>query len=177
MLGLPGETDEDVESLCDLSQKAAARFGGKVTVNLSSFVPKAHTPFERAPMAAAEVLESRLAAVRARLKPAGIAVKADSVTWARVQGVLARGGAELAGVLADMPAVSLRAWRDALAARGLSEETYLEAQPSSRRLPWEGVVSAGIKAPYLRRELRAAEQGRTTPPCPPSDCARCGVCP
>ena len=177
MIGLPGETDDDIEGLCALSESAGRAFGGKVTLSLSPFVPKAHTPFARSPMASAETLEARLAAVRARLRSAGISVKSDSAAWARVQGVLARGGAELADALASMPAVSLPVWRGALAARGLAEAAYLDAIPTSRPLPWEGILDSGIADTYLLHELRAAEQCRATPPCPPSDCARCGVCP
>jgi len=177
MIGLPGETEEDVSELCRLSEEIGRAFGGKVTLNLSPFVPKAHTPFARAPMAAEDTLQARIAAARARLTRAGIAVRADSAAWARVQGVLARGGVELADALASMPAVSLPAWRDALAACGLDEAAYLDAIPAARPLPWQGVVSAGVTDAYLRREWDAAEQARSTPPCPPSDCSRCGVCP
>jgi len=176
MFGLPGETEHDIDELCRLTGAIARAFGGRVTVNLSPFVPKAHTPFARAPMLPAPDLERRLAAVRARLRTAGIPVKADSVAWARVQGVLARGGAELADVLARMEAVSLPAWRAALAARGLSEDEYLEPVPPSRHLPWEGVVASGVSDAYLAQEQRAAEQARTSPACPPSGCTRCGVC-
>lgn len=177
MIGLPGETDEDIAGLCALSEDTGRAFGGKVTLNLSSFVPKAHTPFARSPMAPVEAIEARLAAVRSRLRSAGISVKSDSAAWARVQGVLARGGAELAEALAVMPAVSLPAWRDALAGRDLSESAYLDAIPASRPMPWDGVLHSGISESYLARELRASGDGRSTPPCPPSDCTRCGVCP
>lgn len=177
MFGLPTETEHDIDELCRLTLAIARAFGGKVIVNLSPFVPKAHTPFARAPMLAADELEHRLAAIRARLRTAGVPAKADSVAWARVQGVLARGGAELADVLAEMDAVSLPAWRTALAARGVSEEAYLEPVPPSRALPWEGVIASGISDAYLGLEQRAAEQGRTSPACPPSGCTRCGVCP
>jgi radical SAM superfamily enzyme YgiQ (UPF0313 family) len=176
MIGLPGETAEDVHALCELSREIGNRFEGKVTVNITPFVPKAHTPFQRAPMAPGAMLEARLAEIRNRLRPLGIAVKADSIAWAGVQGVLARGGPELAAVLEAMPKTSLPAWRKALARLGLSRETYLEAQPAPKRLPWEGLVTAGIEGSYLAAELQAAEESRPTPGCPPTDCSRCGVC-
>ncbi|MGB9593579.1 MAG: radical SAM protein [Anaerolineae bacterium] len=177
MFGLPTETEHDIGELCRLTEAIAGAFGGKVTVNLSPFVPKAHTPFARAPMLPAHELERTLATIRARLRTAGVPVKADSVAWARVQGVLARGGAELADVLAGMETVSLPAWRAALAVRGLSEDAYLETVPASRALPWEGVIASGVREAYLAQEQRAAEQARTSPACPPSGCTRCGVCP
>jgi hypothetical protein len=177
MFGLPTETEHDLGELCRLTESIAQAFGGRVTVNLSPFVPKAHTPFARAPMLPAEELERTLATIRARLRSAGVAVKADSVAWARVQGVLARGGAELAGVLTAMETMSLPAWRATLAAGGLSEDMYLEPVPPSRALPWEGVIASGVGETYLAQEQRAAEQARTSPACPPSGCTRCGVCP
>lgn len=177
MFGLPTETEEDIRELCRLIQTIGRVFGGKVTVNLSPFVPKAHTPFARMPMLPADDLEHRLATVRACLRPAGVPVKADSVAWARVQGVLARGGAELAEVLAAADAVSLPAWRAALVERGLSEDAYLGPMAPSSPLPWEGVIASGVSDAYLAQEQRAAEQGRATAACPPSGCTRCGVCP
>ncbi len=176
MIGLPSATEEDIHHLCELSRQIGERFEGKVSLNIAPFVPKAHTPFQRSAMAPAATLKARLAAIRDHLRPMGIAVKADSVAWAGVQGVLARGGPELGEALMCMTKTSLPAWRKALAERGLSQETYLEAQPPSRRLPWEGVITAGIETAYLDGELRAAEQARSTPGCPSTDCTRCGVC-
>lgn len=176
MIGLPGETDEDVERLCQLSQEISGRFEGKVALNIAPFVPKAHTPFQRAPMAPTEILEARLSAIQERLRPAGIAVKADSIAWAGVQGVLARGGPELAEALVAMSKTTLRAWQQSFAQQGLSQEAYLQAHPAPHKLPWEGLVASGIQESFLAAELRAAEQKRSTPGCPSTDCTRCGVC-
>lgn len=176
MIGLPTETEEDIAALCGLSTAAADRFSGKVTLNLSPFVPKAHTPLARSAMTSAETLDARLDTIRGALRPLGINVKAESAAWARVQGMLARGGPELATPLMSVRSVSLRAWRSALAEAGLDEESYLAEQSSQRPMPWEGIVNAGISGRYLRREEQAASAARETPPCPPSDCTRCGVC-
>ncbi|MFH1084744.1 MAG: radical SAM protein, partial [Chloroflexota bacterium] len=45
MLGLPGETDDDIAELLALVRAIAAIFTRRIVVNLTPFVPKAHTPF------------------------------------------------------------------------------------------------------------------------------------
>ncbi|MHB1134917.1 MAG: radical SAM protein [Chloroflexota bacterium] len=161
MIGLPGETDADVDAIADLAGRLAERLaryqrGARVVVSATPFVPKAQTPFQWAAMAAAEVLESRLARLQAALRQRHLELRSDSVAWSRVEGVLARGDRRLAAVLAAMPKHSLAAWGRALRAQGLSAETYLQGRRSlTEALPW-AAVSTGVRATALAKLGRQA---------------------
>jgi radical SAM superfamily enzyme YgiQ (UPF0313 family) len=174
--GLPAETEEDVAAIADLALRVKARFRGRVTINATPYVPKAHTAFQRVAMAPVKTVERRLRALRRTLEPRGIAVRADSPAWAAVQGVLARGDRCLARVLARLPGrPSLAGWRRALRDEGLTAEAYLRQRTPDERLPWE-VVDTGVSQSYLAWDWQRAEAGDVTPACPPSGCLKCGAC-
>jgi len=177
MVGLPGERDEDAAAIAALAREAKARLpGGALSLNIAPFVPKAHTPFQWAAMAGAAELHERLRSLRRELRPQGIAVEDESVPWARVQGVLARGDRRLAAVLARMEVPTPASWRLALAAEGLSEEEYLRPRAADEAFPWE-VVSPGAGRPFLWREWERAQERQESPGCrPEAGCRRCSVC-
>jgi radical SAM superfamily enzyme YgiQ (UPF0313 family) len=146
MLGLPTETDDDAAAIADLTLRVKARFGGRVAIDATPYVPKAHTPFERVAMTPSETVERRLRALRRTLEPQGVSVRADSPAWAAVQGVLARGDRRLAGILARLPdRPSLSNWRRALRDEGLTAGEYLRQRPPAERLPWQVVADPDLK--------------------------------
>ena len=175
MLGLPGETDDDVQAIVDLTLAVAERFRRQVTVNLTPFVPKAHTPFQWAAMAEVTTLQSRINHVRRALQKRGIAVKAESPTWAAVQGILARGDRRVGEALLALEQPTLAGWRKALLAARLHPAAYLGRWALDASLPWQ-VVNIGLDVAYLRREWERSQTGRETAPCPPAGCRQCGVC-
>jgi radical SAM superfamily enzyme YgiQ (UPF0313 family) len=177
MVGLPGEGDEDAAAIVDLVREVRSRMsGGVLSLSVAPFVPKAHTPFQWAPMAGAAELQGRLRSLQRELRPLGVAVEDESVPWARVQGVLARGDRRLAAVLARMEGAALGDWRRALAAEGLDEEKYLRRREADEPFPWE-VVDPGVGRPFLWREWERSQQLQDGPTCRSEDgCRRCGVC-
>lgn len=176
MLGLPTESEEDVEAIAALCEATAARFPGQVTANLTPFVPKAHTPFQWMAMAPSQVIEARLRTLEKRLRRQGIAVKGESPRWSSIQGVLARGDRRLGQVLASLQGTSLRAWQRAMAEHGVQPRAYLGARVLDAPLPWD-FIHTGVSKAYLERECARAQAGTSTGPCPPEECTRCGVCP
>jgi radical SAM superfamily enzyme YgiQ (UPF0313 family) len=176
MIGLPGETSEDIAALLALVQRISQRFTGELSVNIGPFVPKAHTPFQWAAMAAPEDLEERLALLREGMHKLAVEFKAEGAPWSRVQGVLARGDRRLGDALADLAdRVNPRLWQRALEAHGLSEAEFLRARDLTEPLPWD-VVDMRVSQRYLRAECARAASGAPTAPCPPSGCARCAAC-
>ncbi|MCL5110411.1 MAG: B12-binding domain-containing radical SAM protein [Chloroflexi bacterium] len=156
MIGLPGESDADVEAIGALSVSLGERFaarrrGGRVVVSVTPFVPKAQTPYQWTAMAEPGLLRERLARLQTALRPRKIELRAESVDWALVEGVLARGDRRLAEVLARMDRNSLAAWGRALAEQGLSAEFYLRRhRPVGEVLPW-AAVSTGVRAAALAK--------------------------
>jgi radical SAM superfamily enzyme YgiQ (UPF0313 family) len=142
MIGLPSETDEDVECIVDLALKCqrlldSHSHGCRLSLNVASFVPKAGTPFQRLGMAREHILEKRIACLRDSLSGYGIEVKAESPQWSHVQAALSRGDNSFAEVLANIDKVSLSGWRRAVKKTGINLEYF--AQENWARdsvLPW-----------------------------------------
>jgi radical SAM superfamily enzyme YgiQ (UPF0313 family) len=145
MIGLPTETDDDIEAIVKLNKAVASRFSGRVTANITPFVPKAHTPLQRAAMVSAALLEARVTHLQRQLGKKGIEIRAESPQWARIQGVLARGDRQLGAVLSSIKGTSLKAWHRALKAHGLGEDDYVRARAPDESLPWS-FVQTGIGA-------------------------------
>lgn len=175
MLGLPTEEEEDVRALVKLALDCAKRFSRQVTVNITPFVPKAHTPFQRLAQTSSKVVKQRLDLVERELRRRGIAVKSESPAWAEIQGTLARGDRRIAGALLGVKRLAPATWRKAVGEVGLSMEDLLRQRTTDEVLPWD-FIETGMWPGYLNRESERAEAERTSGPCPPDDCVACGVC-
>jgi len=161
MIGLPSETDEDIEEIINLSLNCKRLLdskhpGTRLTLNISPFVPKAGTPFQWLPMTQPSILNRRLSRLKKGLMPKGIKIKAESPAWSQVQGVLARGGTELSKVLADIEEISLSGWRKAAAKHDIDIDFYAHQRwDIKQKLPWD-FIDSGTKAGYLELELDRA---------------------
>jgi len=161
MIGLPSETDEDVEEIVNLVLKCKhildkRRGGTRLALNIAPFVPKAGTPFQWLPMAPLPVLNRRLSLLKSNLAPKGIKLKCESPAWSQVQGILARGDIKLAEVLANMEEVSLSGWRKAVEKCRLDTDFYaLQRRDTTQKLPW-AILDSGNKPEKLEHELNKA---------------------
>jgi len=161
MIGLPTETDEDIEEIINLTLRYKnildrQQTGCRIAVTVSPFVPKAGTPFQWLPMAQPSILNQRLSRLKSSLMPKGIKIKAESPAWSQVQGVLARGDIKLAGVLADIEEVSLSGWRQAIEKHHLDIDFYVHQRwDTKQRLPWD-MIDSGAKPGQLELELNRA---------------------
>jgi radical SAM superfamily enzyme YgiQ (UPF0313 family) len=144
MVGLPTEEQADIEALVDLALACSKRFPRQVTANLTPFVPKAHTPFQRLAQTPAHVAKRRIAYVERRLRRQGVGVKAESPAWAEIQGTLARGDRRLAEALLSTQRLTPANWRKALAASGQSVQDLLRRRAEDEPLPWD-FVQSGIR--------------------------------
>lgn len=177
MVGHPGETEADVQALIDLTLEVRRRFRRRLVINATPYVPKAHTPFQWEAMLDEETLTRRQKTIQRAVGRHDVAVRADSVPWARVQAVLARGDRRLAPALLSMPRLSIEAFHRALAEHGLSEEEYLGARHPGALQPWD-IVESGVRTTYFLFEQRHAARAETGLSCPPdsSGCLTCGSC-
>ena len=139
MLGVPGETDADVDELVELSRDLAA-IHPRVAYGLAPFVAKRNTPLDGSPFAGIDVVEARLRRLRAGLRAAGLAAKVEvrptSVRWAWVEYMLAQGdsSAGLAVIDAHHAGGSFAAYKKAFAARGVVPTGPRARVPSSQEL-------------------------------------------
>ncbi len=147
MVGLPEETDEDIQAIVDLTLEGKETIDKKrsktrLSLNVSPFVPKAGTPFERLPMAPLEILQQRIGFLKNQLSHKGVQVKNESPQWSEVQSVLSRGDSSLARVLADIEKESLPAWREAIEKHQIDMYHFAHQKwEASQRAPWEEVLA------------------------------------
>lgn len=161
MVGLPTETDDDIEDIIKLSLAVKDRLdrnqsGIRITLNVTPFVPKAGTPFQWLPMAPLDTLNQRLAMLSSTLPLKGIKLNEESPAWSQIQGALARGDEKVAEVLANMEEVSLAGWRKAVVACNLDIDYYVNQRwGTEQKLPWS-VIDTGMKYERLCKELEKA---------------------
>ncbi|MHB8105244.1 MAG: radical SAM protein [Dehalococcoidales bacterium] len=161
IIGLPTETDTDVEEIVRLTLAIKDRLESKrssirITVNASPFVPKASTPFQWLPMASQDILNRRLGILKSSLPFKGIKFNEESPAWSQIQGVLSRGDEKLALVLADMKKTTLASWKKSIEEHGLDIDCYVNQRwDINQKLPWS-VIDSGQKEARLCSELQKA---------------------
>jgi len=98
MVGLPGETPEDLDATVAMmrSIKKAAP-GLRLTLGCSTFVPKAHTPFQW--YGVNKQAEKRLQSLQKQLKPQGIDFRPESYNWSIIQALISRGDRRISQLL------------------------------------------------------------------------------
>jgi len=139
MLGVPEETDADVDELVQLSKELAA-IHPRVAYGLAPFVAKRNTPLDGSPFAGIQLVEARLARLDKGLRAAGLSdkvkVRPTSARWAWVEYMIAQGesNAGLAVMDAHRAGGSFAAYKKAFAARGVSPTGPRARVPSSAEL-------------------------------------------
>lgn len=98
MVGIPGEDLEDVEQTVAMMKSIKkAAVGLRLTLGCSTFVPKAHTPFQW--FGVNPQAEKRLQLLQKQLKPQGIDFRPESYNWSVIQALLSRGDRRLSHLL------------------------------------------------------------------------------
>ncbi len=142
MIGLPTETDEDIIDIVKLLRKCKSvidqhRSATRITLNITPFIPKAGTPFQRSPMALLNVLEQHITYLKKNLLSMGIKIKSESLAWSEIQAVLARGDINTADVLAGIDRNSLSNWRQTVNKYQLDIDYYAhQTWGVKAKLPW-----------------------------------------
>jgi len=188
MIGLPGETPEDLEGIADLAYRTLGAAGkrGQVTVSLSTFVPKPHTPFQwSAQMSLAETLEKQKF-FRGRIRSRSLPVKWHDARMSLLEGVFSRGDGRLGDLLEEAFRLGCRfdgwsdrfrfdLWEEALRRTGIDPADYLRERGTGEALPWDG-IDAGVEKEFLLEERERAFREEATPDCRTAGCANCGAC-
>lgn len=182
MIGLPTETDEDIEAIVGLAERTQTHMAevgckGRLTLSINPFIPKPFTPFQWMAMDNQKTVEKKLQYIKKALqKNRRIEVLVESPKEAYIQGVLARGdrrlGAVLAACAADRGSKSFKAEMKA-AGLDMDEMNYRE-RSFDEFLPWSH-LDMGMDDGYLEMEWKRSVDEAYTPPCV-QGCKRCGVC-
>ena len=188
MIGLPGEEESDVDGIIDLAYQAlrAARHRGQVTVSLSTFVPKPHTPFQWEKQLSLAETYSRQQFIRQRMNNRNLAVKWHDARMSLLEGLFSRGDEKIGELLLRAWQKGCRfdgwsevfrfdLWQEAIREAGISVEDYLGERPVTDPLPWDN-IDCGVNREYLLTEKQKSAVGEATPDCRYADCSNCGVC-
>ncbi len=190
MIGLPGESDDDVLGIARMAERAQSlgrelgRGRARVAVSVSSYIPKPHTPFESESFAGAETLRRRQQLVRAAA-PRGVKVAFHDIEASLVEATLARAGEGSDRLVEDAWRRGARfdgwsehftfaAWNDAAEALGLElgEPAFLNIEEPD----WRRAVDALLTPEFFSEELEHSRDAVLTPDCRDGRCSVCGVC-
>ena len=185
MIGLPGETEADVDGIIKLVKQIKHRFLtssrarkriGTITVSLNSFVPKPSTPFQWAAMDEVKTLKRKTKKIKNELKKvANLRINSDIPRWAYLQAMFSRGDRKVADILLSAHA-NKGNWAQTLKTVPVNPDFYvLRERDLNEKLPWD-FIDHGIKKSFLQREYQRAKQELTTPICQVETCRMCGVC-
>jgi len=167
MIGQPTETMEDVEAIPDLARRMLERLRvpgpdghpfGKLTLSVSSFVPKPWTPFQWAPFDEPRDLEAKLEAIKSGARRLQVRVVHENPREAGLQALLARGDRRVADFL-EIAARLDGDWRQALREWGGDPSFYTRRERSPDEImPWDH-FDVGVKKAGLLREWQRAGLG------------------
>lgn len=199
MLGLPTETEEDMEAIAVLADKVARRYyeipkdqrNGKcqITASSSFFIPKPFTPFQWAPMLNHEDYIERAAIVKHaflnQLNKKSLRYNWHDAEVSVLEGVFARGDRKIASVIEEAYRMGCiydswseqfdnDKWMQAFGNTGIDIGFYnLRERAENEVFPWD-FIDIGVTKKFLRREWDRAMKGEVTPNCR-MQCSGCGV--
>jgi radical SAM-linked protein len=189
MIGLPSETDDDLDGIVQLVKTIAGEAPGKakVTVNISPFVPKAHTPFQWVAQDPETELKRKLDHLKKKLRGGKIQVRWSRTDQALLEATLARGDRRIARVIeaawrsgATMDGweehFDWKIWSDAFTRAGLDPQWYTSRERNTKEvLPWDH-ISCGVSRDFLLSEYGKGLAGEVTADCREAGCRACGAC-
>ena len=199
MLGLPGETDEDIAAIAELANKIAATYfelpkeerhgRPEITASTSFFVPKPFTPFQWSPMGTASYFEEKrkflTRQVRSQINQRSLRYICHDAVTSELEGIFARGDRRLSNVIlkAYKRGCIFDAWTDFFKP-DVWEEIMTECKVDKNFynyrergedeiFPWD-IIDIGVSKKFLRREYEKSKKEEVTPNCR-MNCAGCGA--
>ncbi|MFR7475650.1 TIGR03960 family B12-binding radical SAM protein [Frisingicoccus sp.] len=199
MLGLPGETYEDIEGIAKLSNDIAALYytipkdkrpGARVDVvsSTSFFVPKPFTPFQWVPQNTTEQFKDKQHFLSRKMKEQ-LNRKSMRYNWhdfdlTALEGFLARGDRKVGEVIYKAYKKGCMfdswseyfyydRWLEAMDEAGVDPAFYTgRAREYDEILPWD-FIDAGVTKEFLWREYVQSQKETVTPNCR-MQCSGCG---
>ncbi len=194
MIGLPFETIEDVCGIGHLAEAVDRNYftipkevrapGLTITLSVSSFVPKAFTPFQWAKQDTMEELRVKQKALKDTIKCKRVKYNYHEAPVSILEGVFARGDRRLADVLLKAhekgirfdgwgELFSMEKWLECFNECGIDPDFYTRERSFDEILPWD-MIDVGVKKKFLIEEAKRAEKALVTPNCR-QKCSACGA--
>ncbi|MCD7975296.1 MAG: TIGR03960 family B12-binding radical SAM protein [Phascolarctobacterium sp.] len=194
MLGLPEETDDDVLAIADLVKKVQQKYfqvtgrrGAKITVSVSSFVPKPYTAFQWVGQDDIKILRHKQFLLKDALKIKNVTFQYHDAKTSVIEAVFARGDRRLGKALLLAwkkgarfdgwnDCFSYERWLESIREAGLDIDFYAaRIREKNEVFPWEH-IQPGIERNFLWREWEKAKKRQLTQDCRRGTCNGCGVC-
>ncbi|MBE3518777.1 MAG: TIGR03960 family B12-binding radical SAM protein [Firmicutes bacterium] len=192
MIGLPGETDEDVLAIADLAyriRQLGRDMGVKPTiaVSVSGFVPKPHTAFQWEPFVGRDEIERRQSLLYKRLRGPGLELRYHDSRQTYLEAILSRGDRRLGRVVFEAyrrgarfdswpDMLDLDLWLTCMKESSLEPDFFTRERGEDEILPWDH-LDPGVTKEFLLAERAKARRAEKTPDCREAPCHGCGVCP
>lgn len=195
MVGLPGETDEDLAGIADIARNIVdiykEQHGGKtgrlnVTVSVSNFVPKPHTPFQWFPQNTDEEFDRKHNFIKELIKPMKcVRLNYHDSATSYLEGVIARGDRRLSKTIVEALRLGCKfdgwgehfdfeKWLTAFRNTGIDPDFYARRQWGyDEILPWD-LIGTSVEKEFYLEENRKAMKGEITKDCR-EGCNGCGV--
>ncbi|MCL2679741.1 MAG: TIGR03960 family B12-binding radical SAM protein [Dehalococcoidia bacterium] len=192
MLGLPTETDEDVQGIIDLVGRVKAQGRSapgrapQIRLTVSTFVPKPHTPFQWAAQESAPNLARRHEMLRNTIGRRGVKLSYSDTRVSLLEAVMSRGDRRVgkaiyrawkAGAVFDgwSEHFNFELWQAAMVEEGVDPAFYATRErPLDEPLPWAH-IDIGVSNEFLKQEFQKAISGELTPDCRTVGCNACGL--
>jgi len=189
MVGLPTETMEDVEDIVRLVSKLRnLKRGGqpRIKLSVSTFIPKAHTPFQWVAQNSQEELKLKYETLKRGLRSIKAQLSWEATETSLLETVLSRGDRRMSEVIhhawqlgctfdAWHEHFSYQNWLRAFDKAGLDPGFYAYRQrPLGELLPWSH-IDVGVSPAFLKQEYQRTFEGKETPDCSQSQCNACGL--
>ena len=194
MIGLPLETDEEIDEILELAKKVSHirkdinGMSANVNVAISIFVPKPHTPFQWQPMISLERTKEIIDRLkRKNSKKSRIKFKFHNPERSILEAVFSRGDRRLGEVILQAWSDGCKfdawdelfdysKWIDAFKKTGIDTKFYLNRKrPKDEIFPWDH-INVGVEKSYLQYEKEKAFDFAITPDCSSNECTHCGAC-
>ena len=194
MNGLPTETYEDIEGISQLASRVVDEYYNtegrsrrpvNVTVSVSCFVPKPHTPFQWEPQDSLESLRSKQMFLAEKITDKKIRYNWHEAKVSRLEAVFSKGDRRLSKAILCAQKKGMRfdawdeyfsyeSWLEVFNECGIDIDFYANRRMSyDEILPWD-VIDIGVSKSFLINESKKAYQSQTTPNCK-EKCSGCGA--
>ena len=195
MMGLPGETYEDIAGIADLAHRVVEeyfkteghnkRLQPQVTISVACFIPKPQTPFQWVGQNTFDELHEKQKFLAEQITDRRVKYNYHDVEVSRLEAVFARGDRRLAAALLEARRRGMRldaweeffdyeAWTSVFDAVGIDMAFYANRTIAEDEiLPWD-MIDCGVTKAFLRREYAKSREGVPTQNCL-EGCSGCGV--
>ncbi|MDZ4121484.1 MAG: radical SAM protein, partial [Candidatus Cloacimonadaceae bacterium] len=191
MIGLPYETEEDIDAIIDLITCIDSKSNRKLQINvtLSPFVPKPFTPFQWHAMASQETLLARCLRIKNTFtKRKYIKIKYHTIENSILEALITRADVSFSAVIHEAwkggaifdawnEHFDYSKWQKALTITGKQDEAeqkIITLRDTAIPLPWS-FIDIGVTEEFLLDELQNAQKALNTPDCR-EGCIGCGIC-